>query len=76
MTQIQKKKKKKKKKKRETSSGKKKTLQITFFTSVLTIAREMAKIKVKNPDKMCQLIVLKIQTQQQKQWHKNLLYFY
>ena len=72
MTQIQ----KKKKKKKGDQFWKKKTLQITFFTLVLTIAREMAKIKVKNPDKMCQLIVLKIQTQQQKQWHKNLLYFY
>ena len=70
MTQIQ------KKKKKGDQFWKKKTLQITFFTSVLTIAREMEKIKVKNPDKMCQLIVLKIHTQQQKQWHKNLLYFY
>ena len=38
----------------------KKTLQKTFFTSVLTIAREMAKTKGKNTDKMCQLIFLKI----------------
>ena len=33
---------------------KKKTLQKTFFTSVLTIAREIPKkIEGKNPDKMC-----------------------
>ena len=28
----------------------------TFFTSVLTIAREMPKTKGKNPGKICQLI--------------------
>ena len=50
---------------------KKKTLQKTFFTTVLTIAREMAKTKGKNPDKMCQLIFLKIYPQQQKQLRKN-----
>ena len=61
MTQIQKKKKKKKEK--GDQFWKKKTLQTKFFTLVLTIAREMAKIKVKNPDKMCQLIVLKIHPQ-------------
>ena len=56
MTQIQ----------RKTKNGwtvlEKKTLQKIFFTSVLTIAREM-----ENIDKMCQLIFLKIYPQQQKQ---------
>ena len=33
----------------------KKTFHITFFTSVLCIAREMEKTKGKNPDKMCRL---------------------
>ena len=65
MTQIQ----------RKTKNGwtvlEKKTLQKIFFTSVLTIAREM-----ENIDKMCQLIFLKIYPQQQKQWHKNPLYIY
>ena len=42
----------------------KKTLQKTFFTSVLTIARVMAKAKGKNTGKMCQLIFLKIYSQQ------------
>ena len=32
------------------------------------------KIKGKNPDKMCQLIFLRIYPQQQKKWHKNSLY--
>ena len=59
MTQIQ----KRKKKKKGDQFWKKKTLQTKFFTSVLTIAREMAKIKVKNPDKNCQIIVLKIHPQ-------------
>ena len=37
------------------------TLRKTLFTSVLTIAREIPqKIKRKNPDKICQLIFLKI----------------
>ena len=46
----------------------KETLQKTLFTSVLTIAREIPqKIKGKNPDKMCQLIFLKIHPQQLKQ---------
>ena len=36
---------------------KKKHLSKTFFTSVLTIAREMPKTKGKNPDKMSQLIL-------------------
>ena len=40
--------------------GKRKTLQKIFFTSVLTIAREMAKTKGKNTEKICQLIFLKI----------------
>ena len=47
MTQI------KKKKEREAISGKKGLFGKTFFTSVLTIAREMPKTKGKNPDKMC-----------------------
>ena len=39
----------------------KKSLQKTFFTLVLIIAREIPqKIKEKNPDKICQLIFLKI----------------
>ena len=71
MTQIQ-----KKKKKFKASSEKKKTLQKTFFTSVLTIAREMAKTKGKNTGRMCQLIFLKIYPQQQKQWHKKPLCIY
>ena len=55
----------------------KKTLQKTFFTSVLTIARRIPqKIKGQNPDKMCQLIFLKIYPQEQKQSHKNYLYIY
>ena len=61
MTQIQ------KKKKNGRPVLEKKTLQKTFFPSVLTIAREMAKTKGKNFDKMCQLISLKIYPQQQKQ---------
>ena len=71
MTQFQ-----KKKKKWQAKSGKKKTHQKAYFTSVLTIAREMAKTKGKNPDKMCQLIFLKIYPQQQKESHKNPLYIY
>ena len=48
MTQIQ------KKKKMSGQVWKKKTLQRTFSTSVLTIAREIPKkIEGKNPDKMC-----------------------
>ena len=44
------------------------TLQKTFFSSVLTIAREIPKkTKGKNADKMCQFIFLKIYPQQQKQ---------
>ena len=60
MTQIQ-------KNKNGRPNLEKKTLQKTFFTSVLTIAREMAKTKGKNSDKMCQVIFLKIYPQQQKQ---------
>ena len=46
----------------------KKTLQKTFFTPVLTIAREIPqKIKEKNPDNICQLIFLKIYAEQEKQ---------
>ena len=48
-------------------SWKKKTLQKIFFKSVLTIAREMAKNIGKNPNKICQLIFLKIYPKQQKQ---------
>ena len=59
LTQIQ------KKKKMTGQSGKKKTLQKTFFTYVLAIAREIPKPKGKNQcqlmkKKMCQLIFLKI----------------
>ena len=36
----------------------------------------MLKTKGKNPDKMYQLIFLKICPQQQEQWHKNSLYIY
>ena len=55
-----------KKQKWQTRSGK--TFQKTFFTSVLTITREIPqKIKGKNPDKMFQLIFLKTYPQQQKQ---------
>ena len=61
MTQIQ------KKKKNGRSVLEKKTLQKTFFTSALTIAREMAKTKGENPDKLCQLIFLKKYLQQQKE---------
>ena len=61
MTQIQ------KKKKNGRPVLEKKTLQKTFFTSVLFIAGEMAKTKEKNTDNMCQLIFLKIYPQQQKQ---------
>ena len=70
MAQIQ-------KKKKECRPGlEKETLQKIFFISVVTIAREMPKIiKGKNPDRMCLLIFLKIYPQQQKQWHKNSLYF-
>ena len=35
-----------------------------FFTSGLTLAREMLKIKPKNPGNMCQFIFLKIYPQQ------------
>ena len=46
----------------------KKTIEKTFFTSVLTIIREMAKKNTgKNTEKMWQLIFLKIYSQQQKQ---------
>ena len=46
---------------------KKRTLQNTFFASILTIARQMSKTKGKNTGKMCRLIFLKIYQQQQKQ---------
>ena len=55
---------------------KNKTLQETIFTSVLTIVRDISQKNGKNPDKMCQLIFLKIYPQQQKQRHKNYLYIY
>ena len=43
--------------------NKKKRLFSKNFTSVLTTAREKPKNKGKNPDKMCQLIFLKIYPQ-------------
>ena len=43
--------------------NKKKRLFSKNFTSVLTTAREIPKNKGKNPDKMCQLIFLKIYPQ-------------
>ena len=49
MTQIY----KKKERKRQASSGNKKALQKTFFTSFLTIVREMAKTTGKNTGKTC-----------------------
>ena len=53
----------KKEKKWQTRSGKKDSLE-----DILTIARKIPqKIKRQNPDKMCQLIFLKIYPQQQKQ---------
>ena len=56
--------KKKKKKKNGRPGLEKETLQKTLFTSILTIAREIPqKIEGKNPDKMCQLIFLKIYPQ-------------
>ena len=58
-------------KERQASSGKKRLFSKTFFSSVLTTAREMPKTKGKNPDKMCQLIFRKIYPPQWKQWHKN-----
>ena len=45
----------------------KKLFSETFFTSALTIGKEMPKIKKKNPDKMYQLIFLKICPLQQNQ---------
>ena len=41
----------------------KKDYSVRNFTSFLTTAREMLKNKGKNPDKMCQLIFLKIYPQ-------------
>ena len=70
MAQIQ------KKKKIAGQVLKNKTLQETIFTSVLTIVRDISQKNGKNPDKMCQLIFLKICPQQQKQRHKNYLYVY
>ena len=55
MTQI-------KNKKRQVISGKK-DYSVRHFTSVLTTVREIPKNKGKNPDKMCQLIFLKIYPQ-------------
>ena len=45
----------------------KKLFKETFFTSALTIGKEMPKIKKKNPGKMYQLIFLKICPLQQNQ---------
>ena len=67
MTQIQ------KRKKTADQFWKKRLFSKTFFTSVLTTAREMPKTKGKIPDKMYQL-VLKIATAKQKQLRKNPLY--
>ena len=55
MTQI-------KNKKRQAISGKK-DYSVRYYTSVLTIAREIPKNKGKNPDKMFQLIFLQIYPQ-------------
>ena len=55
MTQI-------KNKKRHNISGKK-DYSVRHLTSVLTTARAIPKNKGKNPDKMCQLIFLKIYPQ-------------
>ena len=44
---------------------KKRLFSKTFFTLGLTTAKEIPKIKGKNPGKMCQLIFLKIYPQQQ-----------
>ena len=53
----------KKKEKNDRPVLEKKALQKTIFTSVLTIARDMAKTNVTNTGKMChQLIFLKIYT--------------
>ena len=56
-----------KKNKYQASSGKKKLFSETFFLSALTIGKEMPKIKKKNPDKMYQLIFLKICPLQQNE---------
>ena len=58
---------KKKIKKSLASSGKKRLFSETFFTTVLTTAREMPKTKGQKPDKMCQLI-LKTYPQQNRNY--------
>ena len=62
MTQI-----KNKKKQIAGQFWKKKLFSETFFLSALTIGKEMPKIKKKNPDKMYQLIFLKICPLQQNE---------
>ena len=52
--------KKKKKKKMTSQFWKERLFSKTFFTSVLTIASDMPKAKSQNPDKMFELIYLKI----------------
>ena len=52
-----------KRKKRQAISGKKDYSAEDIFTSALTTAREIPTNKGKNPDKMCQLIFLKIYPQ-------------
>ena len=51
---------KKKKKKMTSQFWKERLFSKTFFTSVLTIASDMPKAKSQNPDKMFELIYLKI----------------
>ena len=53
---------KSKTKKQQTISGEK-DYSVRHFKSVLTTTREIPKNKEKNPDKMCQLIILKIYPQ-------------
>ena len=47
-----------------------------IFHISFNMVKETPKTKVKNPDKMYQLIFLKIYPKQQKQWHKDPLYIY
>ena len=55
------------KQKKASHFWRKKRYSVRHFTSVLTTARETPKSKEKNPEKMCQLIFLKIYPQYQKQ---------
>ena len=52
----------KNKKKKQAISGEK-DYSVRHFKSVLTTSREIPKNKGKNPDKMCQLMFLKIYPQ-------------